>query len=100
MTKAITKKNPFPVGTLFHQYFTIFTRKTAPSDSDVVKDIYEVTGHLTTTNALQCFRYRLRNGAFPHLKGRCVTNIALQPRSCSPEKLEKWIAENVPGSID
>ena len=91
----MAKKNPFPVGTVFHQYFTIFTKETAPSDSDVVKLIYEVSGHLTTTNALQSFRYRLRHGVFPQLKGECITNIALQPRSCSPEELERWIADNV-----
>lgn len=88
-------KNPFPEETLFHLYYDIFTRKTALSDSALVKQIYQSRGHLTTTNALQSFRYRLRKGAFPQLKGRCVTNIALQPRSCSPAELERWIADNV-----
>ena len=92
----MAKKNPFPEGTLFHIYYSIFTEKmTAPSDSDLVKQIYMKTGHLTTTNALQSFRYRLRTGAFPQLKGECVKSLSLQPRSCSPESLERWIAENV-----
>jgi len=91
----VAEKNPFPEGTLFHLYYSIFTQKTAQSDSDLVKSVYEGTGHLTTTNALQSFRYRLRKGVFPQLKGRCVENIALQPRSCSPEALEQWIKDNV-----
>ncbi len=91
----MAEKNPFKMGTLFHLYYATFTKPTAPSDSNLVQMVYEETGHLTTTNALQSFRYRLRKGAFPQLKGRCVTNIALQPRSCSPEKLERWIADNV-----
>ncbi len=91
----MAKKNPFPEETLFHFYYETFTRTTALSDSELVKQIYQSRGHLTTTNALQSFRYRLRKGAFPQLKGRCVENIALQPRSCSPESLERWIEDNV-----
>ena len=91
----MAKKNPFPEGTLFHLYYATFTKTTALSDSELVKQIYETTGHLTTTNALQNFRYRLRNGVFPQLKGECITDIALQPRSCSPEALERWIDDNV-----
>ena len=91
----MAEKNPFSVGTVYHRYFVIFTKLTAPSDSDVVKEIYESHGRLTTTNALQSFRSRLRRGLHPEQKGVCVTNIALQPYSCSPEELERWIADNV-----
>ncbi len=94
----MANRNPFPEGTLFHLYYSMFTRKTALSDSELVKLIYESTGHLTTTNALQSFRYRLRKGSFPQLKGRCVANLALQPRSCSPRELEKWVEDNVSDS--
>ena len=94
----MARKNPFPVETLFHHYFAIFTRKTAISDSELVKLIYETQGHLTTVNALQSFRSRLRTGTHPQLEGECITDIALQPRSCSPEELEKWVRKNAPGS--
>ena len=88
-------KNPFKVGTVYHRYFVIFTKLTAPSDSDVVKEIYKSHGHITTTNTLQIFRYRLKKGHHPEQHGVCVTNIALQPRSCSPKELERWVSENV-----
>lgn len=93
----MVRRNPFPEKTLFHKYFAIFTRLTAPSDSDVVKLIYRNTGHLTTVNALQTFRYRLRTGGFAQLKGECIsiTDLALQPRSCSPIELEEWTKDNV-----
>ena len=92
----MAKKNPFSEGTLFHLYYDAFTRRiVTPSDSDLVKLIYAETGHLTTVNALQTFRYRLRKGTHPELKKRCVTNLALQPYSCSPAELEQWIEDNV-----
>lgn len=88
-------KNPFPKGTRFHLYYATFTKKTAPSDSDLVKLIYMDRGYLVTVNALQSFRSRLRRGMFPQLKGMGVMDLSLQPRSCSPEELEKWANENV-----
>ena len=88
-------KNPFSEGTVYHRYFVIFTKLTAPSDSDVVKEIYKSHGHITTTTALQSFRSRLRRGIHFEQHGVCVTNIALQPRSCPPAELEQWIEDNV-----
>ena len=91
----MAKKNPFKKGDKYHMYYSIFTKKTAPSDSDLVKLIYVNRGYLITVNTLQSFRYRMRIGMFPQLAGRGVTDIALQPRSCSPKELEKWVNENV-----
>ncbi len=91
----MARENPFPKGTMFHIYFAIFTKKIAPSDSDVIKLIYRERGYLATMNALQSFRSRLRAGMFPRLEGECVTDLALQPRSCSTIELDKWIKDNV-----
>ncbi len=96
MAKKNESKNPFKEGERFHLYYEIFVGKVvAPSDSDLVKQIYKDRGYLVTIGALRSFRSRLRTGTHPHIMGTRITDIALQPHSCSQKELDLWIADNV-----
>lgn len=88
-------KNPWEKGTFQHRYYDLFTKVTAPSDSDIVKSTYKETGHLTSTNALHVFRSYLRSGNFTKLDNKPVPVLAMQPRSCSAVELAAWIRNHV-----
>ena len=81
--------NPFTKGTAYAFYYDVFTRVTAPSDSDVVKETWRLLRRKTTISALQSFKHRLRAGTFPGLLGKPIETLALQPRSDWKE-LEQW----------
>lgn len=71
-------KNPWKRGTLYHRLFTIYTKKKAPTDAEILEEVNRTFG--TTRGSLYHFKSRLRNGT-AHKTLDAIPELAKQDRS-------------------